>query len=68
MRCHGEAPLGWGRGMRSTLVGSAIGAGVGAAFGGLSVAGEGTVTPDEMKQRYTAQCLARKGYEVIGWR
>lgn len=47
--------------------GLVIGAGVGAASGALSVATEGTLTPDQAKQRYVSNCLARKGYSVIGW-
>jgi len=53
---------------RSALGGSLIGAGVGAAVGGLSVLGEGKVKPDEMKQRYMTRCLAQKGYSVVGWK
>ncbi len=51
----------------STLTGAGIGAGVGAATGALSVAGEGKVTPDQIKQRYITKCLSQKGYEVLGW-
>ncbi len=47
--------------------GVAVGAGVGAAVGAGSVAGEGTVTPDQMKQRYVNRCLNEKGYGVLGW-
>ena len=57
----------FGRNMKSTLIGTAIGAGVGAAMGALSVAGEDKVKPDQMKQRYVANCLNQKGYEVLGW-
>lgn len=58
----------WGKNVKSTLIGSAIGAGAGAALGGLSVLGEDKVKPDEMKQRYIANCLASQGYSVAGWR
>lgn len=47
--------------------GLAVGAGVGAASGAGSVAAEGTLTPDNMKRRYVSNCLARKGYSVLGW-
>lgn len=56
------------RTLKGTLVGSAIGAGIGAAVGALSVAGEDKVSPSEIKQRYMINCLARKGYSVIGWK
>ena len=39
--------------------GGAIGAAAGAAGGALS--------PDEIKQRYVNQCLADRGYRVLGW-
>ncbi len=58
----------WGKNIKSTLIGSAIGAGAGAAIGGLSVLGEDKIKPDEMKQKYIANCLASKGYSVAGWR
>ncbi len=57
----------WGQNLHSTLVGTAVGGGTGAVLGGASVAGEGTITPDQLKQRYISNCLARKGYSVIGW-
>ena len=57
----------FGNNLKSLITGTAIGTGVGAAVGGLGVAGEGKVTPDQMKQRYVSNCLARKGYQVIGW-
>jgi uncharacterized membrane protein len=57
----------FGNNTKSLLTGLAVGAGVGAVTGGLSVAGEGKVTPDQIKQRYVTNCLAREGYSVIGW-
>jgi uncharacterized protein YcfJ len=36
---------------------------VGAAAGGTA----GAISPDELKRRYVNQCLADKGYQVIGW-
>ena len=56
-----------GKNLKSSLVGTAIGAGVGAIIGGLSVVGEDKVKPDVIKQRYISNCLAKKGYSVIGW-
>lgn len=56
-----------GGNLKSTLTGTVIGAGVGAIAGALSVAGEDKVKPDVIKQRYIGNCLARKGYSVIGW-
>jgi hypothetical protein len=58
----------FGNTIKSTLIGTAIGAGVGAATGALSVAGEDKVKPDHIKQRYIANCLADKGYSILGWR
>lgn len=57
----------FGNNLKSIATGAAIGTGVGAASGALGVAGEGKVTPDQIKQRYVANCLARQGYQVIGW-
>ncbi|MBM5782206.1 MAG: cell envelope biogenesis protein OmpA [Pelagibacterales bacterium] len=57
----------FGNNTKSLLTGLAVGAGVGAASGALGVAGEGKITPDQIKQRYITNCLARKGYSVIGW-
>ncbi len=56
-----------GRNLKSSLIGTAIGVGAGAIIGGLSVAGEDKVKPDVIKQRYISNCLAKKGYSVIGW-
>ncbi len=57
----------FGNNAKSLLTGLAFGAGVGAASGALGVAGEGKITPDQIKQRYVTNCLSRKGYSVIGW-
>jgi hypothetical protein len=57
----------FGKNLKSTLTGAAIGAGIGAVAGALSVAGEDKVKPDVIKQRYIQNCLAKKGYSVIGW-
>lgn len=42
-------------------------AGLGAAVGGAGGAVSGSLTPDQLKHRYVNQCLADKGYNVIGW-
>lgn len=39
------------------------GGAIGAAGGGAA----GAISPDQLKQRYVNQCLAEKGYQVIGW-
>jgi uncharacterized membrane protein len=39
------------------------GGAIGAAGGGTA----GALSPDQIKQRYVNQCLADKGYQVIGW-
>jgi hypothetical protein len=39
----------------------------GAALGGVGGAAGGALSPDEIKHRYVNQCLADKGYQVIGW-
>lgn len=44
---------------RGLLRGGAIGAAGGGAAGALS--------PDQVKHRFVNQCLADKGYQVIGW-
>lgn len=43
------------------------GAARGAAIGGAGGAVSGALSPDELKHRYVNQCLADKGYNVIGW-
>jgi outer membrane lipoprotein SlyB len=43
------------------------GAARGAAIGGTGGAVSGSLTPDQLKHRYVNQCLADKGYNVIGW-
>lgn len=57
----------FGRNLSSIATSTAFGIGIGAGLGGLSVIGEDKVTPDQIKQRYVANCLAREGYSVIGW-
>ena len=43
--------------------GAVRGGAIGAAGGGAA----GAISPDELKRRYVNQCLAEKGYQVIGW-
>lgn len=43
------------------------GAAQGAAMGGAGGAVGGALSPDEVKHRYVNQCLAEKGYHVLGW-
>ena len=45
----------------------ARGAAEGAAMGGAGGAVGASLTPDQLKHRYVNQCLADKGYNVIGW-
>ncbi|MBM3579168.1 MAG: hypothetical protein FJX34_00135 [Alphaproteobacteria bacterium] len=53
--------------LKSGLTGGLIGAGVGAAVGALKVVGEDKIVPDATKQNYVANCLAKKGYSIMGW-
>ena len=43
------------------------GAAQGAAMGGVGGGTAGALSPDEIKRRYVNQCLADKGYQVLGW-
>jgi hypothetical protein len=43
------------------------GAARGAAIGGAGGAVSGALSPDELEHRYVNQCLADKGYHVLGW-
>lgn len=45
----------------------ARGAAQGAAMGGVGGGTAGALSPDEIKHRYVNQCLADKGYRVLGW-
>lgn len=57
-----------GQNLGSAAGGAAIG---GAAGAGGAYAGEKSkdqLSPDHLKQRYVTNCLARKKYEVIGWK
>ena len=49
---------------RGDVVGGAV---QGAAIGGTGGAVGGSLTPDQIKRRFVNQCLAKKGYRVIGW-
>ncbi|EQC45375.1 putative lipoprotein [Bacteriovorax sp. Seq25_V] len=39
----------------------------GAAIGGTAGAAGAAISPDELKQRYVNRCLAKQGYDVMGW-
>lgn len=59
------AAMGAVSGMFSGNLGRGLvrGGAIGAAGGGAA----GAVSPDQLKRRYVNQCLADKGYQVIGW-
>jgi len=59
------AAMGAVSGMFSGNMGRGLvrGGAIGAAGGGAA----GAVSPDQLKRRYVNQCLADKGYQVIGW-
>jgi hypothetical protein len=43
------------------------GAAQGAAMGGVGGAAGGALSPDQVKHNFVNQCLAEKGYHVLGW-
>ena len=47
--------------------GAAFGGAVGGTAGGVSGAAE-SLSPDQLKQRFTDKCLRDKGYRPMGWR
>lgn len=53
---------------KGLITGVAVGAGVGATTSAGSVLAGDVLTPDQIKQRFVSSCLARRGYEVIGWK
>ena len=59
------AAMGAVGGLFSGNVGKGLlrGGSIGAAGGGAA----GAISPDEIKRRYVNQCLAEKGYQVLGW-
>ena len=59
------AAMGGVAGLFTGNLGSGLvrGGAIGAAGGGAA----GALSPDQIKQRYVNQCLADKGYQVIGW-
>lgn len=59
------AAMGAVGGMFTGNMGSGLmrGGAIGAAGGGTA----GALTPDQIKQRFVNQCLADKGYRVLGW-
>ncbi len=56
-----------GGNLRSTIGGAAVGGVAGGLMGAGGVAAQGNLTPDQIKERYVDNCLARKGYSVLGW-
>lgn len=58
----------WGKSVKSAMIGAAIGATANSAIAGISAKRESKIKPDEIKRRYVADCLAKKGYLVIGWK
>jgi uncharacterized protein YcfJ len=54
--------------LKSAAIGTGVGAVAGGAVGAGKVAAEDKLTPDQIKQRYVSNCLARKDYQVIGWK
>jgi outer membrane lipoprotein SlyB len=59
------AAIGRGAGLWTGNFGHGLtrGGAIGAAGGGAS----GAISPDEIKKRFVNQCLAEKGYRVLGW-
>lgn len=59
------AAMGGVAGLFTGNLGSGLvrGGAIGAAGGGAA----GALSPDQIKHRYVNQCLADKGYQVIGW-
>lgn len=59
------AAMGGVAGLFTGNLGSGLvrGGAIGAAGGGAA----GALSPDQIKRRYVNQCLADKGYQVIGW-
>jgi len=46
---------------------AAVGAGIGGVAKGGGVLAEGTITQDQIEQRYVSMCLSQKNYQIIGW-
>lgn len=63
----GISGLIFGNSTQSLIKGAMGGAIVGGAYGGISSASAGSLTNDEIKQRYITKCLNQNGYEIIGW-
>ncbi len=63
----GISGLIFGNSTRSLIKGAVVGGAVGGAYGGLSSASKGTLTNDELKQKFITKCLNQYGYEIIGW-
>lgn len=60
--------LSGGKTLQRAAVGAGVGAGVGAAGSAAGQASKDKLSPDGLKQNYVSRCLARKGYDVIGWK
>lgn len=63
------AVIGGAMGAVSGIFSGNVGKGAlqGAAIGGAGGGAAGALSPDQIKRRYVNQCLAEKGYQVIGW-
>jgi uncharacterized protein YcfJ len=57
----------FGGNVKGLAVGIAAGTGIGAVSGAGGVAAEDNLKPDQIKQRYTINCLGKEGYSIIGW-
>jgi uncharacterized membrane protein len=65
----GGAAIGAAIGAVSGLFTGNLGRGLvqGGAMGAAGGAVGGAISPDQLKRRYVNQCLAEKGYQVLGW-
>jgi outer membrane lipoprotein SlyB len=65
----GGAAIGAAIGAVGGLFTGNLGSGLlrGGAMGAAGGGAVGAVSPDQLKRRYVNQCLADKGYQVIGW-
>lgn len=57
----------FGNSFESTISGAIAGGIFGGIYGGASVASEGNLKPDEIKQKHITRCLNQQGYDIIGW-
>lgn len=65
----GGAAIGAAMGAVTGLFTGNVGRGLvqGGAIGAAGGATAGAISPDQLKHRYVNQCLADKGYQVLGW-